>query len=248
MGVKLTRRPSPDPVSAPNVRPSETKPPPAGDPRSASMNAPVRQGAVPRRADPGIGTERAGLGASVSAMMGAAGRGLRNLAVAGAIVGMGFGLTGCSEPVPPSPGMDVQISLREGIKVTGETPDHAEFRIKVHTHANEAYGGVKWLAFADHAASEPLSRNALGQWTEMGPGELATLMRDAGVDPSEVQGVRGVETLADLIRFLEGGQTADERRAAWAKHLVETRDRDGSGGLSWSEFEPLLEVQSGPVR
>lgn len=147
-------------------------------------------------------------------------------------------LLGCGTPVEPSPGLDLQLSLNEGIRVVGETPDHAELRMEVHRLANRRYLGLKWGPFARHALAD-------GD-LELTAGELAALMTEAGADPSDLPVLREVRTLSGLVRLLEGSHSAEERRHAWAAFLVEREDADGSGGLSYGEFRPLLDVPKRP--
>lgn len=240
MGVIRTNGPRLAPIEKP-VGP-ELGSIPTSAPAPARPEAPIRTGAPLEARRASTPSERAGVGSAFGMWMGQAARGARTLAAAGAIASLGFGLAGCSKvEVPPSPGLEVKLSLRDGLVITGETPDRAELRTKLLQDINRRVLSDPRLSFG----LEALGGQMHGQLETK---ELAAWMKKAGVDPSEVQGVRGLQTLGDLVRFLEGGQTADERRAVWAEHLVKTHDRDRSKGLDWSEFSPLLQVQTDPSK
>ena len=66
----------------------------------------------------------------VGQILGKIAQGAKNVAVGAVLAGAAIGLTGCGEAPAPSPGLDVSFSLRNGVEVKGEAPDHAEFRIK----------------------------------------------------------------------------------------------------------------------
>ena len=212
----------------PRTRSVQAQSAPSRDAKGPSAAAPTPApgpAAVPTQST--IPTQ-AGAGQVLASIM----HGARAVAVAAVIAGAAVGLTGCGQAPEPSPGFDVSISLREGIQVKGESPSHAEFRIKAHTLANEDYLGSKWAMYA-HSAGTDLS---------MDRSELLALMDASGADVRNLEALRGANLASELLRMLNDAAGPQEVKARWAERIIETQDANKDGKLSWAEFAPLLEI------
>ena len=156
----------------------------------------------------------------------------KNVAVGAVIAGAAIGVTGCGTAPEASPGLDFKLSLRNGIEITGESPSHAEFRIKTHNFANDKYLGFKMGMYAHHAGTD----------LNMNKAELIKLMDSAGVDVQNLESVRGASLSAELLRLIGNSASPDEVKAKWADHIIATQDANADKELSWKEFAPLLEI------
>ena len=156
----------------------------------------------------------------------------KNVAVGAVIAGAAIGVTGCGTAPEASPGLDFKLSLRNGIEITGESPSHAEFRIKTHNFANDKYLGFKMGMYAHHAGTD----------LNMNKAELIKLMDSAGVDVQNLESVRGASLSAELLRLIGNSASPDEVKAKWADHIIATQDANADKELSWKEFSPLLEI------
>ena len=156
----------------------------------------------------------------------------KNIAVGAVLAGAAIGLTGCGTAPEESPGLDFKLSMRNGIEVTGETPSHAEFRIKTHAFANEKYLGFKMGMYAHHAGTD----------LNMNKAELTKLMDSAGVDVQNLESVRGASLSKELLRLLGNSASPEEVKDKWADRIIATQDANSDKQLSWHEFAPLLEV------
>ena len=156
----------------------------------------------------------------------------KNVAVGAVIAGAAIGVTGCGTAPEASPGLDFKLSLRNGIEITGESPSHAEFRIKTHNFANDKYLGFKMGMYAHHAGTD----------LNMNKAELIKLMDSAGVDVQNLESVRGASLTAELLRLIGNSASPDEVKAKWADHIIATQDANADKELSWKEFAPLLEI------
>ena len=156
----------------------------------------------------------------------------KNVAVGAVIAGAAIGVTGCGTAPEASPGLDFKLSLRNGIEITGESPSHAEFRIKTHNFANDKYLGFKMGMYAHHAGTD----------LNMNKAELIKLMDSAGVDVQNLESVRGASLTAELLRLIGNSANPDEVKAKWADHIIATQDANADKELSWKEFAPLLEI------
>jgi len=156
----------------------------------------------------------------------------KNVAVGAVIAGAAIGVTGCGTAPEASPGLDFKLSMRNGIEITGETPSHAEFRIKTHAFANEKYLGFKIGMYAHHAGTD----------LNMNKAELIKLMDSAGVDVQNLESVRGASLSRELLRLLGNSASPEDVKDKWADRIIAVQDANSDKQLSWKEFAPLLEI------